>query len=211
MHLQAGCPRCRSGVRQEEDDWRCENHGRVMPLWRPQHPGYDALAEHLLRCRTVPTLLPWPMSPGWMVSDFGCVADVAGTARASVVSCAGVSDADGVVEVTVVTEEAGVGLGARCAGMAHTDPGHELGEGPPHVKVRVDGRPASLWALSTSTSDLDFDRSVFAGEAQGRWLWLVLRPASAALLLHDDWVLSDIAGLGPELIELQFGGAVPSW
>ena len=56
-----------------------------------------------------------------------------------------------------------------------------------------------------------FDRSVFAGEALGRWLWLVLRPASAALLLGDDWVLQDIAALGPELIDLPFGGGPPAW
>jgi hypothetical protein len=68
-----------------------------------------------------------------------------------------------------------------------------------------------LWAITTSDSDSTFDRSVFAGEAQGRWLWLVIRPASAALLLHDEWILMDIAGLGPELVELPFGGNPPPW
>ena len=58
-------------------------------------------------------------------------------------------------------------------------------------------------------SDGEFDRSVFAGEAAGRWLWLVLRPASAMLLLRDDWILRDIAGLGPQLVELPFGGPPP--
>ena len=52
---------------------------------------------------------------------------------------------------------------------------------------------------------------MFAGEAHGRWLWMVLRPASAALLLQSEWVLLDIADLGPELVELPFGGAPPTW
>jgi hypothetical protein len=75
----------------------------------------------------------------------------------------------------------------------------------------VDGHPIALWAVTTSEVDGAFDRSVFAGEAHGRWLWIVLRPASAALLLHEEWVLADLADLGPELIELPFGVNPPSW
>jgi hypothetical protein len=104
-----------------------------------------------------------------------------------------------------------VGLGARCAGVRHTAPGAEIGEGPPLVKVRIDGHPISLWPVLTADADVAFDRSVFAGEALGRWLWLVLRPASAALLLSDEWVLMDVADLGPELMELPFGGSPPGW
>ena len=54
-------------------------------------------------------------------------------------------------------------------------------------------------------------RAVFAGEADGRWLWLVMRPASAALLLHDDWLLADVTGFGPEALEMPFGGPRPAW
>ena len=54
-------------------------------------------------------------------------------------------------------------------------------------------------------------RAVFAGEADGRWLWLVMRPASAALLLHDDWLLADVTGFGPEALEMPFGGRRPLW
>jgi hypothetical protein len=68
-----------------------------------------------------------------------------------------------------------------------------------------------LWAVSTSTSDLELDRAVFAGEAAGRWLWVVLRPASAMLLLHDEWILRDVSGIGPPLVELTFGGPQPAW
>lgn len=169
------------------------------------------MAEHLGRCGASPTLVPWPLAPGWTITDFGCVAAPDEDARASMLSCSGVNDLDGVVELTVVSEEPGVGLGARCAGTDHTDPGAEIGDGPPHVKVRIDGVALPLWSVSTSMSDPAFDRSVFAGEAHGRWLWLVLRPASAALLLRDEWILADVASLGPELIAVPFGGNPPPW
>jgi len=77
--------------------------------------------------------------------------------------------------------------------------------------VRISGHPISLWSVSTSDSDVAFDRSVLAGEAHGRWLWVVLRPASAVLLLKDEWVLHDVAALGPELMDLPFGGSPPAW
>jgi hypothetical protein len=211
MNLAAGCPRCTSPLVEREGTWSCPAHGAITPLWRPSAASYEAMAEHLGRCNGVPTLVPWPLPPGWMITDFGCVGSPGDEGRASMLSCSGVTDADGVVELTVLSEEPGVGLGSRCAGTDHTDPGAEIGEGPPHAKVQVDGATLPLWSVSTCTSDPTFDRSVFAGEAQGRWLWLVLRPASAALLLHDEWILTDVSTLGPELIDVPFGGNPPPW
>lgn len=211
MTLAAGCPRCTAPVAEDKDGWRCPDHGAITPLWRPGKASYEAIAEHLGRCGASPTLVPWPLAPGWTITDFGCVAAPDEDARASMLSCSGVNDLDGVVELTVVSEEPGVGLGARCAGTDHTDPGAEIGDGPPHVKVRIDGVALPLWSVSTSMSDPAFDRSVFAGEAHGRWLWLVLRPASAALLLRDEWILADVASLGPELVAVPFGGNPPPW
>jgi hypothetical protein len=211
MTLAAGCPRCSSPITGDVGSWRCLDHGAITPLWRPAEAGYDAFAEHLTRAGTMPSFCPWPLSPGWTITDFGCVTDEGGSARAAFVACAGPSEPDGVVELAVVSEEPGVGLGARCAGPSHTDPGGDLGEGPPHAKVRIDGHPISLWTVSTSDCDVSWDRSVFAGEARGRWLWLVLRPASAALLMRDEWILHDLAELGPELVALPFGGSPPAW
>jgi hypothetical protein len=210
MTLGAACPRCSSPV-DDRDGWRCPDHGPVTPLWRPALADYDAFAEHLTRSAEVPTLVPWPLSPGWTITDFGCVAAPERQGRASFVTCCGPSDLDGVVEVSVISEEPGVGLGARCAGLVRTDPGGEVGEDPPHAKVRIDGHPISLWSVLTSDVDVAFDRSVFAGESGGRWLWLVLRPASAALLLQDEWALVNVADLGPELIDLPFGDSPRAW
>jgi hypothetical protein len=211
MTLGAGCPRCASPVTDKGGTWRCLDHGPITPLWRPATADYTTFAEHISRAGTMPTLVPWPMPPGWSITDFGCVAMPGGEPRATVITCAGPSDLDGVVEISVVTEEPGVGLGARCAGVRHTDPGADIGDGPPDAKVRIDGHPISLWAVMTSDTDVTFDRSVFAGEALGRWLWVVLRPASAALLLKDEWILMDIADVGPALIDLPYGGSPPAW
>jgi len=211
MTLAAGCPRCSSPVTGDEHGWRCLDHGPITPLWRPAVADYETFAEHLQRALAMPTLLPWPLSPGWTVTDYGVVAPRRGPAKATFITCAGSSDLDGVVELSVVAEEPGVGLGARCAGIVRTDPGADIGDGPPLAKVRIGGHPISMWPVLTSDTDGSFDRSVFAGEAHGRWLWLVLRPASAALLLKDEWILCDIAELGPELIDLPFGGSPPAW
>jgi len=198
-------------VSEDRGTWRCVDHGTITPLWRPARADYGMLAELLTRSRAIPTFLPWPLGPGWAVTDFGTVARTGGDARASFVTASGPSDLDGVVEVTLVSEEPGVGLGARCSGVMHTDPGADIGEGPPLAKVRINGHPISLWPVPTSDSDSTLDRSVFAGEAHGRWLWMVLRPASAALLLQDEWTLVDVADLGPELMDLPFGGSPPAW
>ncbi len=211
MTLAVGCPRCAAPVTERDGVWRCVDHGAITPLWRPRTADYEHFVDQVARTGSMPTFAPWPLGAGWAVTDFGCVAAPGRDARASFLTSAGPSDPDGVVELTVVTEEPGVGLGARCAGLAHTDPGAEIGEGQALAKVRVDGHPIALWSVLTSDADVDFDRSVFAGEAQGRWLWLVFRPAAAALLLRGEWSLVDIADLGPELVDLPFGGGPPAW
>ena len=79
------------------------------------------------------------------------------------------------------------------------------------MHVRIGARDVALWSVSTSRAGPDLDRAVLAGEAEGRWLWLVLRPASALLLLRDDWILRDVSQVGPPLVELPFGGPPPHW
>jgi hypothetical protein len=186
------------------------DHGPIPPLWRPSEPSYDAFGELLGKATSFPTYLPWPKGPGWSVTDFGVVGS-GGRVTASVTCCSGTSELDGPVDVFVVAEEAGTGLGARCAATVHTDPGAEVGDGPPPVRVRIDSQSVPLWLVSTSAADERFDRSVFAGEAGGRWLWIVLRPASAMLLLRDDWILREASGIGPEMLDLTFGGNPPAW
>jgi hypothetical protein len=214
MLLRAECPRCPTPVGDAaEEGWSCPDHGPTPVLLRPDEASYDGFLEALSAAGDFPTYLPWPMSPGWSVSDFAVVGDLrAGqSARATMTCSSGTSALDGPVDVFVVSEESGTGLGARCAGTTHVDPGGELGSGGPSVRVRIGSQSVPLWAVSTSGSDLELDRSVVVGEADGRWLWLVLRPASAMLLLRDEWILRDVSGIGPHLVEMPFGGPAPSW
>ena len=215
MPLVAGCPRCRATVQDAEPGGvpRCPEHGEVArTLWRPGEQAeisYDAFVDHLGEADGFPTYLPWPMSPGWSVTDFAVATGDRPWATATCVS--GTSELDGPVDVFVVAEEPGTGLGARCAGIDRSDPGREVGDGQPTVRVRIGSQAVPLWAVSTSSADDRFDRSVFVGEADGRWLWLVLRPASAMLLLRDDWILRDVSSVGPPLVEMPFGGPRPVW
>lgn len=216
--VRVECPRCPTPVAEVGDGhWSCPDHGIVVPLWRPMSSSYEQFAAHLQRVGPFPTFLPWPLGPGWSVSDFAAVVSDGDATRATMACVAGTSQLDGPVDVMVISEEPGTGFGARVAGLTTPDeaelldPGHEVGDGPPPVRVRVDQYPVGLWPVSVSTSPGEWDRSVLAGEAGGRWLWLVLRPASAILLLRDDWILRDISATGPQLVALPFGGPAPAW
>jgi hypothetical protein len=200
--------------------WTCPTHGTITPLWRAEDPEYDAFAEYLKLAAPLPTWLPWPLPDGWKVTDFGCVAVEGRPAQAAYVTWTGTSEADGLVEVTVVTEEPGVGLAARASGVDHTDPGREAGLGVPPARIKVDGATVPLWAVSTTVPGPGggpaplagtLDRSVLAGEAQGRWLWLVIRPASAALLLQEIGPFQDVSELGPQLVAMPFGRVPRAW
>ena len=213
MSLTAGCVRCSAPVLEVSGTpgvrWTCPEHGATRALWRPPEATYDAFAQHLAATPGFPTYLPWPMSPGWSVTDFAAVGDPPDRATATLTCCSGTSELDGPVDVLVVAEEPGTGLGARCAGTRHDDPG--VGDGPPAVKVRIESLQVSLWPVTTSGQPGEWDRSVVVGEAHGRWLWIVMRPASAMLLLADEWILRDVSGLGPPLVEMPFGGPPPPW
>ncbi len=210
--LTPGCPRCRGPV-DGAGDPDCVHHGSGPVLWRAREVSYDAFVEHLATARDFPTYLPWPMAPEWVVSDFAVVTEPSGTPVASLTSVTGSSELDGPVDVLLVAEEPGVGLGARCAGVRASDPGRELEGEQPVARVRIGTVATSLWTVSTSdvADTRELDRTVLAGEAAGRWLWVVLRPASAVLLMHHEWILRDVSGGGPLLVEMPIAGPGPVW
>lgn len=221
MRIPPECPRCSLPVALQGRRWSCHAHGEVPPLWRPAEASYDDLADHLRSSPGFPTYLPWPLPLGWVVTDFAVVGEGPGDSRATLMRCAGATDLDGPVDIVIVTEEPGTGLGARYAGLSRTDPGPELGDVPSSARVKVGGLGVALWALPMSQSvsqsmsqsagepsgeDEFFDRCVFVGEADGRWLWLIMWPASAMLLLQTEWSLQDVSEQGVALVELEFGG-----
>jgi hypothetical protein len=104
----------------------------------------------------------------------------------------------------LVGEEPGVGLGARYAGLRGPDPGGVFDAArPPDAKVEVHGRLTSLWSVSGAA-----DRAVFVGEAMGRWLWILMWPAEAGVLLLERLALIDLRETGRAL-DLPYGARSP--
>ncbi|GAA1925187.1 hypothetical protein GCM10009737_28640 [Nocardioides lentus] len=230
--LSPSCPRCAGPATAGEDlpvelvD--CATHGPVPPLWRPDTASYDALVAQLARATGLPTYLPWPLRPGWSLTDLGVVG-AESDVRATMSGCTGASDLDGAVDLLVVVEEPGTGLGAARAGLPHDGPPPALFEESPQARVRTGGHDVRLWAvplpedrsevvvpdspgaLFDPLADVGLDRSVLVGEVRGRWLWLLVRPASALLLLGGDLQLGDAADLGASLLEVSFAHPPPRW
>lgn len=199
------CARCRGELLTPADagEWTCAAHGVVEPL----HPALPADAHHLHDAASssgVPVWVPWPLAPGWVA---GGVRRTGGTgpARGVALGFLGPGLAARQVELVVVAEEPGVGLGASYAGLATTDPGPELAALPCDTKVTADGHPTPMWSLPVS------DRAAYVGEASGLWLWLVVWPVSEWMVVHDDLRLVDLRGpdARPIASELRVGVVSP--
>jgi len=155
-----------------------------------------------VRSARVPVWLPWPLPVGWVVTGVTYAGDERTGGVATVLACSGPSPVGGVGEFVVVAEEPGVGLGARYAGLPGTDPGAGFDTGPPHVKLEVAGHPTALWCTGAP------DAAVFVGEAKGQWLWAILWPESAGVLLLDDIHFRDLRESSP-LPDLPYGALCP--
>lgn len=218
MSLLTGCPRCPAPVARTEVGWGCPEHGDIVPLRRPHRADYDSFTTHLTLSGGLATLLPWPETPRerWRVTDHAVVAAEDG-ARATLTCSSGETETDGEVHLWLVHEELGIGLGARVAGLRADDPGSELLADTTHgdataplLQVRYGSRRLRLWPVSTSATTGDWNRSVLVGEAEGRWIWVVARPATAVMMLTG-LTLRDASDLGHALLELPFGEGAPPW
>lgn len=180
------CVRCRGPLRTPEHDgsWSCPEHGVVEPL----HPALPAEPYHLgdvASSSAVPVWMPWPMRPGWSVNGVRRVGGT-GPSRGVAVSLTGPGFVERAVELVIVAEELGVGLGASYAGLRATDPGPELADLPRDTRLMAAGHPTALWSLPVS------DRAAYVGEAGGLWLWMVVWPVSEWMVVHDDLALVDV-------------------
>lgn len=205
MRPEPTCPRCGSELKPPglwSSSWQCPRHGVVQPYTVIPRPGPDAL-QHVLGLAKVPIWAPHALPPGWVISGFACAGDDRDGARAVVTGLSGPSPLGGGAEMLLVSEEPGVGLGARHAGLVGPDPGDGFGEGPPDAKVEIAGHPTALWSLST-----ELDCAVFVGEAKGLWLWALVEPGSAGILLYESLELVDLRD-GYVENELVFGSVSP--
>lgn len=191
-------------------DWRCEDCGPVPPLHVAQHISREIVEAASEEAARGPVHLPlwclWPLLPGWTVTGVGWVGDDRTGVRATAVACSGPAPlGGGPADVLLIAEEPGVGLGTRFAGIPGPDPGPFLADvlaEAPHAKVKAGGHPTPLWSVKSPA-----DRSAYAGEAKGVWLYAVAWPASAGYLLADDVVLHDLAEWLPS--ELVYGAPSP--
>ena len=61
-----------------------------------------------------------------------------------------------------------------------------------------------LWSVEGAN-----DRAVYAGEAAGRWLWVIVHPAEASAIVVQPLTLVDARLLGAELTVLPVGELSP--
>ena len=204
MKAAVSCPRC-GGPGHEPSAWtsawRCDEHGDVHPLYPACSPSREGL-EAVSRDAAVPVWLPWPLPVGWLVTGFAKAGDDRTGARACVVAVSGPNPVGGPGDMLLVAEEPGVGLGARLAGIAGPDPGQDFAAQPPHASVRYGKRDFPLWHVDAP------DCAAFAGEAMGNWLWLVLWPATAGVLLVEPLCLRDLRDPEQDL-DMPYGALSP--
>ena len=158
--------------------------------------------EGLRRGAAIPVWLPWPLPAGWLVTGFAGAGDERSGTRGCAVALSGPNPCGGLGEMLVVSEELGVGLGARLAGLAGPDPGSDFADQPPNALVRFGNHEFPLWLVDAP------ERAAFAGEMMGNWLWLILWPDTAGVLLVEPLELRDLRDPGQDL-DLPFGAPSP--
>jgi hypothetical protein len=204
MNVEATCPRCGASLREPSawsSAWNCDLHGEVYPLWPAHRPSREGL-DGLLRTGGVPVWLPWPLPNGWLVTGFRRAGDERTGTKGCAVALSGPNPVGGLGELLLVAEEPGVGLGARYAGLDGPDPGQGFALAQPNAFVRFGNHEFPLWHVDAP------GRAAFAGEMLGHWLWAVLWPDTAGVLLLEPITLRDLRDPGQEL-DLPFGALSP--
>lgn len=179
-------------------DWQCELHGAVHPLHVLPRVGPDVLSRAVAGS-TVPLWSPLPLLPGWTATGLAVAGDERTGPRATAFALSGPSPLGGPADMVLVAEEPGVGLGARYACTSDVDAEAVLA-GPPDAKVQAAGHPTALWRCGNAD-----DRVGFLGEALGVWLWAVLWPPAAELVLLEHVVLHDLRHAAHIGLDLPLG------
>jgi hypothetical protein len=151
----------------------------------------------------VPLWVPLPLLPGWTLTGLASAGDERSAAKATVVALSGPSPLGGPADMLLIAEEPAVGLGARFAGLDEIDPGPTVA-GPPEAKLEAAGHPTALWRSPSAD-----DRAAIVGEAMGVWLWAVLWPPAAELVLLEHVVLHDLRAVAHESVDLPVGAPSP--
>lgn len=164
---------------------------------------FAAVVGEEINALTMPLWAPWPVPLDWTFAGLAHT-DGGGDGGATVSCWSGHDPFGDPAEVIFVCEEAGTGIGSEFAGLATSYPGPHVGHGPPHAKFGVEGRSVPLWVVEGAA-----DRAVYAGEAAGRWLWVVVHPAESSAIVVQPIQLVDARQLGAELTVLPVGEMSP--
>jgi hypothetical protein len=206
MRPEPVCPRCSARLDApslRHSGWTCQEHGDVPPFHaRTVVPSAESV-DWLVARTSVPLWCPWPLPPGWLVTGTAHAGDDRTGARATVLALSGPAPLGGTGELLLVAEELGVGLGAHLAGLPGPDAGPVSERTAPHARVQAAGHPTALWSV-----DVTEDRAAYVGEALGYWLWAILWPDTAGLLVQDHLALVDLRDSGHRL-DLPFGAPSP--
>ena len=206
MRPEPTCPRCASPLRPPglwSKDWQCQTHGAVLPFRALPRIGAEGLQQTAANA-AVPLWVPSPQPSGWLVSGVGAAGHERQGVQATVLALSGPAPLGGPAEFLLVAEEPGVGLGAAYAGLAGPDPGEGFDTSAPHARVEAAGHPTALWSLPTSSAC-----AAFVGEGMGLWLWAVLWPLEAGVLMLEELRLADLREW-PALAEsLPYGALSP--
>ncbi|MGH3470756.1 MAG: DUF6758 family protein [Nocardioidaceae bacterium] len=148
----------------------------------------------------------WPLPLGWTFAGFAHDGNAAlgQPAGCTVASWLGTDPFDEPVEMLLVCEEPGAAVGSRFAGVGTGYPSAGVGEGAPHARFTIGGRPVPLWVVDGRP-----DRAAYAGEAAGRWLWVIVHPAEASALVVQPISLVDARTLGAEIATLPVAELSP--
>jgi len=178
--------------------WECELHGTVQPLRRWTRVTGEVLAQAAGKAG-VPLWATLPLLPGWTVTGLALAGDERDGARGTALLLSGPSPVGGPADMAIVAEDPGLGLGARLAGLDASDPGTVV-QGPPDAKVEAAGHPTALWRTDSAE-----DRMAFVGEALGVWLYVVVWPPAAELVLLEHVKLHDLRDARHVGLELPVG------
>ncbi len=193
------------------DAWTCPVHGATAPL-HPAVLGTEEAFRGLGPRSQVPLWLPWPLPTSWLVSGVRTAGDEHTGSVATVVACSGpnplpAAHVEGLddarsADLLLIAEQPGVGLGAHLAGLRDVDPGTAAGNGAPHLKLVAAGHETPLWAVEAEGV------AAYVGEASGVWLWVVVWPERAAVVLLEQFELRDARDPG-YLLDMPHGALSP--
>jgi hypothetical protein len=198
--MKAVCPRCGGKAHEPtawSSAWRCDQHGEIQPLSPARQPSTDGL-NALAKNAKVPVLLPWPLPQGWLVTGFAGAGDERTGLCGLAIALSGPHPLGGPADLVIVAEEPGVGLGAGLAGLPGPDPGDGFVSGKPDASVCVAHHEAPLWLVESDRT------AVFAGEVEGSWVWVLLWPDTAGVMLIEPLPLRDLRDTTQEL-DVPFG------